>query len=193
MDKEDAKGGKRKSKRAEIQEIATRVVYQNGFRATTLADIAKAADIPVGSVYYYFKTKTELGEAIVGHLTGQAKNMLERWGADDTPKQRLIKFASMTKEARHELVLYGCPIGTLCAEFGKDFPELLDKAGRIYALVIDWMEGQFAQFSPTQDARQKACQLMASLEGISLIAQGLGDPNVVEMETTRLIAWIENL
>ena len=193
MDKEDAKGGKRKSKRAEIQEIATRVVYQNGFRATTLADIAKAADIPVGSVYYYFKTKTELGEAIVSHLSGQATAMLERWGADETPKQRLIRFASMTKQAREELVLYGCHIGTLCAEFGKDFPELLDKAGRIYALVIDWMEKQFAEFSPKSEARQKACQLMASLEGISLIGQGLGDPEIIEAETTRLIEWIEKI
>jgi len=35
-------------------------------RETSLADIAEAARVPVGSVYYYFsKTKEELAEAVV--------------------------------------------------------------------------------------------------------------------------------
>jgi len=184
---------KRGSKRAEIQRIATQVVYRNGFRATTLADVAKAADVPLGSIYYYFKTKTDLGEAIVSYLRSQAHAMLDSWGGQDTPRERLIRFTSMTKAAREELVLYGCPIGSLCAEFGKDFPELLGQAGSIYGLVIDWMEEQFSQISTEHDARRNACQLMASLEGIALVAQGLGDAEVVVAETTRLTEWIASI
>jgi len=30
-----------------------------------LADIAREAEVPLGNVYYYFKTKDEIGEAIV--------------------------------------------------------------------------------------------------------------------------------
>ena len=33
---------------------------------TTLGDIARAADVPVGNVYYYFKTKDQLVEAALG-------------------------------------------------------------------------------------------------------------------------------
>ena len=39
--------------------------YRHGFRTTSLADIAEAAKIPVGNVYYYFKTKDEIGRPIV--------------------------------------------------------------------------------------------------------------------------------
>jgi TetR/AcrR family transcriptional repressor of nem operon len=43
-------------KRTRLIETATKLAYGRGFRETSLADIAKAARVPVGNVYYYFKT-----------------------------------------------------------------------------------------------------------------------------------------
>ncbi len=40
-------------------------MYRQGATATTLADIAQAADVPLGNVYYYFKTKDDLIRAVV--------------------------------------------------------------------------------------------------------------------------------
>src|SRR5258708_5168839 len=51
-------------KRTRLNETAMKLAYRNGFRETSLADIAQAAHVPVGNVYYYFKTKEELGEAV---------------------------------------------------------------------------------------------------------------------------------
>jgi AcrR family transcriptional regulator len=48
-------------KRTRLIETAMKLAYRNGFRETSLADIAQAAHVPVGNVYYYFKTKEELG------------------------------------------------------------------------------------------------------------------------------------
>ena len=50
-------------KRTRLIETATKLAYGRGFRETSLADIAEAARVPVGNVYYYFKTKQELAEA----------------------------------------------------------------------------------------------------------------------------------
>jgi hypothetical protein len=36
------------------------LVYRRGVARTSLADIAQAADVPVGDVYYYFKTKDDI-------------------------------------------------------------------------------------------------------------------------------------
>ncbi len=44
-------------KRTRLIETATKLAYGRGFRETSLADIAEAARVPVGNVYYYFKTK----------------------------------------------------------------------------------------------------------------------------------------
>ena len=51
-------------KRTRLIETATKLAYGRGFRETSLADIAEAARVPVGNVYYYFKTKEELAEAV---------------------------------------------------------------------------------------------------------------------------------
>ncbi len=52
-------------KRSRLLSAAVDLAYQNGFGATSLADIAREAKVPLGNVYYYFKTKDEIGEAIV--------------------------------------------------------------------------------------------------------------------------------
>ena len=43
-----------------LLEAANKLVHQQGFNQTTLADIAKAAQVPLGNVYYYFKTKEDI-------------------------------------------------------------------------------------------------------------------------------------
>jgi TetR/AcrR family transcriptional repressor of nem operon len=48
--------------------VAGALIQRQGIEKTTIADIARAADVPVGNVYYYFKTKDDLIEAaIAGH------------------------------------------------------------------------------------------------------------------------------
>ena len=48
---------RRNDKRERLIEAADKLIYEQTFHTTTLADIAKLADVPLGNVYYYFKTK----------------------------------------------------------------------------------------------------------------------------------------
>ena len=57
--------GEHADKRTRLVDTATKLAHTQGFRETSLADIAGAAHVPIGNVYYYFKTKEELGEAVV--------------------------------------------------------------------------------------------------------------------------------
>ena len=52
----DAQGGKR----GRLVAAAREVMYANGVNGTSLADIAAAAGVPLGNVYYYFRTKEAL-------------------------------------------------------------------------------------------------------------------------------------
>ena len=52
-------------RRQEILEAAKRVFARNGFHATTIADIAKAAHLAYGSVYWYFESKDALFHALM--------------------------------------------------------------------------------------------------------------------------------
>src|SRR5258706_1328892 len=54
-----------------------RLSHQHGFGNTRLADIAKAAKVPPGNLYYYFKTKEEIGERSEERRVG--KECRSRW------------------------------------------------------------------------------------------------------------------
>src|ERR1700758_227704 len=76
-------------KRSRLVSAAVGLAYQNGFGATSLADIAREAEVPLGNVYYYFKTKDEIGEAIVELRLAQLSAQRERWNEAGSPKDRL--------------------------------------------------------------------------------------------------------
>jgi TetR/AcrR family transcriptional regulator, transcriptional repressor for nem operon len=44
---------------------ARQLFYEQGVEKTSLADIADGSGVPIGNVYYYFKTKDELVEAVI--------------------------------------------------------------------------------------------------------------------------------
>ena len=58
----------KRDKRSRLIQTAAKLAYRHGFRTTSLADIAQAAEVPLGNVYYYFKTKDEIGEATLDNF-----------------------------------------------------------------------------------------------------------------------------
>ena len=52
-------------RRDEIMTAAEKVFARNGFHATTIADVAKEANLAYGSVYQYFDSKDDLFHALI--------------------------------------------------------------------------------------------------------------------------------
>src|SRR2546429_8350518 len=94
-------------------ETAMKLAYRNGFRETSLADIAEAAHVPVGNVYYYFKTKEELGEAVVERRLAQFREFREEIDRLSSPKERLLGFVVSIQGEREKLARGGWPLGGL--------------------------------------------------------------------------------
>ena len=63
-------------KRVRLIEAAKVLIHQKGFNQTTLADIAQEADVPLGNVYYYFKTKEAIGDAVIDRRALEWKDKL---------------------------------------------------------------------------------------------------------------------
>ena len=76
------KGYVRSSKtRQHIYSIASNLFLEKGYEATTLKDIAEAADVSTGTLYRYFPSKgdflVEIGRASVEHLKTYAEELPE--------------------------------------------------------------------------------------------------------------------
>src|SRR6186713_170754 len=85
-------------KRVRLVEAAKILIHQQGFSLTTLADIAQHADVPLGNVYYYFKTKEAIGDAVIDKRMTEWKDTLVQLMHFPTPLERLEKFV----ESNHE-------------------------------------------------------------------------------------------
>ena len=78
-------------KRERLIAAAAACVYEQGIEKTTLADIAAAAGVPLGNVYYYFKTKNDLAEAVVEAHKREARAMLAAVdAAHDAPARSFL-------------------------------------------------------------------------------------------------------
>src|SRR5260370_41036305 len=103
-------------KRSRLLGAAMGLAYQNGFGATSLADIARKAKVPLGNVFYYFKTKDEIGEAIVELRLAQLSAQRQRWNEAGSPKDRLCACVECGSENKDCLAQRGCAVRTLCSE-----------------------------------------------------------------------------
>ena len=94
------------------------MLHEQGVERTTLADIANAADVPVGNVYYYFKTKDQLVEAAIdAHAQElQATDALDRFPDTAGPAEDPVRG---WVDQRDLAARYGCPFGTLASELDK--------------------------------------------------------------------------
>lgn len=180
-------------KRSRLTAAAANIVHRQGFRQTSLADIADEAGIPPGNVYYYFKTKEAIGESLIGEY-GRAQSVIrQRWNDLPDPRARLAAFVELTITDREVLAEHGCPIGTLNAELHKDGGPLARQAADIFATMLSWLEEQFQALGHAEAAPGFALHLLSALQGASLLAHSFGDPDLAVREAERLKAWIQDL
>lgn len=181
------------SKRTRLLEAANTLVHQQGYNQTTLADIAKAADVPLGNVYYYYKTKEDIGQALIAHRTDYYRARIASWEKSPNPKERILALINEVVCQREMLARSGCPIGSLCQELHKDGGPLADKAGGLLAAILAWAEQQFRLLGKGQESADLALYLLSVLQGASLLTHTFKQPDMILRATTQLELWLDTL
>jgi TetR/AcrR family transcriptional repressor of nem operon len=183
-----------RDKRSRLVDAALRLVHRQGFHRTTLADLAQESGVPLGNVYYYFKTKDALGEALIDQYVGRYEALRAKWETKSDPKARLDAFIQMTIDNRETLAESGCPMGTLTSELRKGDGHLATCATRLFADLLDWLEQQFRRLGRSKsEARGLAVHLLSALQGASLLAHNFGSPKYATQEAKLLREWVRDL
>jgi TetR/AcrR family transcriptional repressor of nem operon len=179
--------------RARLVQAAEKTAYRYGFGSTAIADIAKEARIPVGNVYYYFKTKDDIGGAIIELRVARFRKLLEELSKADSPKERLCGFVQIKIKNRGGLARGGCPVGTLCSELQKHGGSAARKSRVLFAEALAWMETQFRAIGKGDDSRDLAVHLLSATQGVSLLAHTFHAPEMITVEAEQLKKWIRTL
>lgn len=182
-------------KRAQLIAAASTRFYQQGIARTTLADIAQEAKIPLGNVYYHFRTKEALLVAVIEAHIQWLQTRFAQWDDEVAdPRERLIALIQWERSAESLLVRYGCPFGSLAQEIGKEDTQLATTAIRMLQTYLDWTEGQFLQMGKDkQEAKDLAFDMISWFQGSILLSAGFRSSQLLDRKLERMEEWIRSL
>lgn len=173
--------------------MADKLFYEQGFEATSFADIAKLAGLSRGNFYYHFKTKDEILDAVIALRMANTRAMLAAWEADDEdPEARIRSFIGILIANRAKIMRYGCPVGTLCNELAKLDHAARADANALFVLFRVWLARQFVALG--HDERQAdahAMHALAASQGVATLANAFRDEAFLRREADALCAWLE--
>jgi TetR/AcrR family transcriptional regulator, transcriptional repressor for nem operon len=180
---------RKSDKREKLLKAARSLIHRQGFQQTSLAHIAEESGVPLGNVYYYFKTKDDIARAVVEDRTGRFLALTEEWELNPDPARRLLSFLDMPKAICQSIVRHGCPVGSLSQELSKKE----DSAAMANPLKtqLDWVTQQFQLLCP-DSAEKSGRKFIVSLQGASLLANSLNDPDILLDQIEQLKCWIQS-
>lgn len=175
--------------REQILDAASRLVHVRGFNHTSVDEILKESGVGKGNFYYYFKSKEELGFAILDRS-------LERFGAElveksfdpeKDPWQQIHDFLGfLVDRARQQDGCGGCILGNLAVEMSdihEEFRQRLNKAfDRLRSRIERSLTQARAQGTLRSDADvpRLAYFIVAGFEGALMMGKLHKDADVVE-------------
>ena len=184
------KGQKGATTRDQILDAASRLIHLQGYHCTSLDDVLRESGAGKGNFYYHFKSKEELGYAIIDRMMqGFIERTLEPAFADSCadPIAQVHAFLDRVLDNQRERnCVGGCPIGNLASELSDVHEGFRRRLAGIFAewrakLTDALSRGQLGGrvregFEPSALAEF----LVAALEGAILLAKVTKDIRIME-------------
>jgi TetR/AcrR family transcriptional repressor of nem operon len=181
-------------KRSVLVRAAQELLHEQGFGRTTLADVAKRSGVPLGNVYYYFKTKEAIAEAVISAREADLHELFATWTSKHRdPRARLRCLIRAPLATADAVVRFGCPYGSLCHELEKLGPQspLASSSSRLLGVYIEFAAQQLrASGIRPREATALATELIAALQGTALLAHTMRSRTLLASQLRRVERWL---
>ena len=189
----ESRAQERTGKRDRLIDAASQLFYEKGVERTTIADIATAADVPLGNVYYYFKMKDDVVDAVVSMRIEEIEAIRAALATQyDTPANRLKALFKSLSGQSEMIAQRGCPIGSLCTELSKRGSDLDPNSAKLMHTLINLAE-QYFQEMGRSDAHDLAIEMITTYQGTAVLAHATASPELMRRQTDRFDRWIDEL
>jgi len=192
----EVRSAKGAATRDQILDVAGKLIHLRGYHATSLDDVLKESGVGKGNFYYYFKSKEDLGYAILDRmLQAFVERTLEPAFADAVadPVVQIKEFLDRVLDnQRQRSCIGGCPMGNLASELSdvhEGFRQQL--AGMFLQWRVTLAEvlargRESGRLRSGLDPASAAEFLVAALEGAILLTKVTRDISVMERCVTEL-------
>ena len=191
------------STKEKILDAAEDLVFQHGFAATSLDGVLERAALTKGAFFYHFKSKAELGSALIQRFADRDREFLEETMAraenlSTDPRQQLLIFVGLLVEPFESLAepAAGCLFASYIyqkLEFSADVANIAAES------ILDWRErileklGAIGDLDPALDLEALADQLTVVVEGSYILSKLLDDPSLLPRQLKHFRRYLEFL
>ncbi len=168
-------------RRSQLLAAAANRFWRQGFGATSLADIASDANVPLGNVYYYFKTKQDIAAGVADIFVTETETMLREVAeAEADPRRRVQALIRRLSESNRSRVERGCPIALAARDFSEAAPAAARRAASAFELLIGFIGRELQRTGARPSiALSRAREIIVEWQGGIALAHALEDPTIL--------------
>lgn len=179
-----------------ILDVAERLVQTRGFNGFSYADIARELEVTKAALHYHFRTKTDLGMALIGRYHRQFADALDAVAlARPEPRVALHRYVDVYRDVlRRDRI---CLCGMLAAESETLPAQMRDAVADFFDLNVAWLTATLDTGREQGDLHfgaepiAEATSFLGALEGAMLIARLRHDRMGFDSVADRLLASYE--
>lgn len=186
----EIRSAKAAATRDQILDAAARLIHLRGYHGTSLDDVLRESGVGKGNFYYYFRSKEDLGFAIIDRVVERfLERTLEPAFVDPTadPLDQVRAFLDRLLDVqRQRNCVGGCPMGNLACElsdvhegFRQRLADIFERWRVMLAATLE-RGRESGRLRADLDAASAAGFVVAALEGAILMAKVTKDISVME-------------
>ncbi len=188
--------------RAKLLDAAVTLVRRNGFAATSIDDLCKAAGVTKGAFFHHFTGKEDLGVAVADHWRVWTSGLFVEaaYHKHRDPLARILAYLDFRKTlAQGDLPDLTCLVGTLVQEVYVSHPRVRDACdasifGHATTLVADIAAAMKTHKPlPGWTAESLALHTQVVLQGAFVVAKARNNPAVVIDTIDHLKRYVRSL
>jgi TetR/AcrR family transcriptional repressor of nem operon len=174
----------------QILEVATRLMALHGYHRTSLDDLLRESGAGKGNFYHYFRSKEDLGYAILDRLLArfEARTLAPIFGdgARDPVAQVEAYLDEILATQRARNCVGGCPLGNLATELADAHEGFRRRLAEGFERWQQYLEAALTRaqalgtLAPDVDPATLARFLVAGIEGAILLTKVEKDIRVME-------------
>ena len=187
--------------REKILEAAAEEIYRVGFQAASIGDILNKLGISKGALYHHFRSKQQLGYAVVDDVLCRKVSGVWEYALEQSdPLGGLIDmFDEMAEKLAGKRLNCGCPINNLAQEMSPIDEGFRIRIEKVYA---NWHRRLHNAFAGAQqrglmradvDASEAAYFVIATMQGATGLAKNAQNCDIFKAAIKGLMFYLDDL
>ncbi|WP_424927352.1 TetR/AcrR family transcriptional regulator [Amaricoccus tamworthensis] len=188
--------------RTRLLQSARDLIRSQGYAATSVGDLCRAAGVTKGAFFHHFENKEALGVAAAAYWAETTSELFANapYHRQDDPLNRFLAYIDFRKQIIDgDLARFTCLVGTMTQEIYGSHPAIRDACaasifGHAATLEPD-IEAAIASrgITPDWSAESLAIHTQAVLQGAFILAKATGNTETAKDSVDHLKRYVELL